>query len=97
MPLVVGAFGVLLTILLWRAARARPSFVVVFSEGELKVRGSKVSRKFQRECREILMENGIESARIEGVLSGDDRVTLQFSESIPANIRQRIRNVRNLG
>jgi hypothetical protein len=77
---------------LWSASRARPAFVVAITRGEPRVVQGTVKQAFLQEAREVCGRHGVEDGRVRGVVK-DGRIALEFSDSVPAQCRQQLRNV----
>jgi Protein of unknown function (DUF3634) len=77
---------------LWSASGKRPAFVVKIGRGEPRVVQGTVTQAFLQEAREACGRHGVEDGRVRGVVK-DGRIALEFSDSIPAQCRQQLRNV----
>ncbi len=77
---------------LWSASRARAAFVLKIAHGEPQVGQGRVTPAFMQEAREVCERHGVEDGWVRGVVK-DGRIALEFSESMPAQCRQQLRNV----
>ena len=69
-----------------------PEFIIKVKGGKAEIITGKLPKKFLDEVLELCQKNLIGYTKIYGINSKEG-VRLQFSESIPENIRQRIRNL----
>lgn len=71
---------------------ARPIFVIRFESGVAKLTSGSVRPGFLAECTEIATVFGIQTGKIRGVET-QGCLRLKFSEAIPAQAQQRLRNL----
>jgi hypothetical protein len=77
---------------LWSAIGGRPAFVVKIARGEPRVVRGPVTRAFLQEVREVCTRYGVDAGRVRGVVKYG-RISLEFSDSMPPQCRQQLRNV----
>jgi Protein of unknown function (DUF3634) len=77
---------------LWSATRGRAAFVLKIARGEPRVVRGTVTAAFIQEAREVCGRHGVEDGFVQGVVR-DGRIALEFSDSMPAQCRQQLRNV----
>lgn len=79
-------------VIVYRAARPRPAFVIKVAGGRAVVSTGTVTPTFVRDVAEICARNQVDQAHVRGVVKGG-RIVLDFSASLSPGCRQQIRNV----
>lgn len=77
--------------LAWLVLAGRAVFVITVRDGRARVTRGMVSGLFLADVEDVCRDHGIRSGTVRGVRRGR-RVALDFSRSIPAPTRQRLRN-----